>query len=246
MFELSPLLPYNLFGMNLPNKPKNLILAAVLLSSLSWTSAPFASVSPQEAARQLEKKFAALESLEAYFEQDYYSASIGTPLQEKGRFYFQKPDRMRWEYQEPEPQVYVFKEGRVLNYVPDENQLYRYALSPEQENSAVFTLLTGRAGLEDNYLIEQAEFPTAEKSGAQIKLTPRQEGEFTHLLLEINEKTWLIERIVTVDWAGNKQEFRFRRVKFNPRLPASLFELTVPPQTEIIDDIPPVKKQANH
>jgi outer membrane lipoprotein-sorting protein len=48
----------------------------------------------------------------------------------------------------------------------------------------------------------------------------------------------LIDRIVTLDWAGSKQEFVFRRVKLNPRLPESTFEVKVPPGTEIIDETP--------
>jgi outer membrane lipoprotein carrier protein len=221
--------------MRLPVKVK-VIVAGLWLAAGAAAAPGSPAVTPQQAVRNLENAFASLRSLEADFRQDYLSSTIATPLQESGRFYFQKPDRMRWEYREPEPHVFVVKDGRVWDYVPEDNQLIRTALSPEQKNSAVFSLLTGRARIEDDYQIEPAEFPSDRKSAVQVKLIPRQEGEFTHILLEIDTGTWLIDRIVTLDWAGSKQEFVFRRVKLNPRLAEATFEVTVPPGTEIIED----------
>jgi outer membrane lipoprotein carrier protein len=221
--------------MKLPVKVK-VIVAGLWLAAGAAAAPGSPAVTPQQAVRNLENAFASLRSLEADFRQDYLSSTLATPLQESGRFYFQKPDRMRWEYREPEPHVFVVKDGRVWDYVPEDNQLIRTALSPEQKNSAVFSLLTGRARIEDDYQIEPAEFPSDRKSAVQVKLIPRQEGEFTHILLEIDTGTWLIDRIVTLDWAGSKQEFVFRRVKLNPRLAEATFEVTVPPGTEIIED----------
>jgi len=232
--------------MRLPFKINGFAVGTALAAALSAGGAAPPAVTPQQAVRNLEAAFASLRSLEAEFEQQHASAVIATPLRETGKFYFQKPDRMRWEYDQPEPQVFVFREGRVWNYVPDDNQLFRYALSTEQQNAAVFELLTGRARLEDDYLIEPAEFPTSRKPAVQIKLVPKKEVDFTHILLELDARTWLIDRIVTLDWAGSRQEFTFRKLKVNPRLPPSTFEVKVPEGTEIIDDTGESIKQPPH
>lgn len=209
-------------------------LLLVVLLSLSF--------SVRDAAVNIEKRFSSLQSLQADFEQFYYSASIATPLHERGKFYFRRPDLMRWEYQDPERNVYLYKEGVSLAYFPEDNQLFRHTLSPEEKDSEIFALLTGKRRLEDNYLIEPASFPSEKKTPVQVKLTPKQEGEFSYILLEVNEKTWLIEKAVFFDWAGNKQEFHFSRIKPNPRLAPKVFELEVPPDCEVIDDLPPLKK----
>ncbi len=198
-------------------------------------------VSPQEAARNIEKAFAALRSLQAEFEQTYYSASLATPLLEKGKLFLQKPDMMRWEYLEPERNIYLYKEGISLAYFPEDNQLFRHALSPEEKNWAVFSLLAGRAKIIETYTVEAAEFPTDKKASVQLKLIPLEEGELSYILIEADPRTWLLEKAVFLDWAGNKQEFRFRAFKLNPRLDARLFELEVPPDCEVIEDLPPVK-----
>jgi outer membrane lipoprotein carrier protein len=214
-------------------------LGLVVLSL--WAGFLVASVSPQEAARNIEKAFASLRSLQAEFEQSYYSASLATPLLEKGRLFLQKPDLMRWEYLEPERNIYLYKEGVSLAYFPEDNQLFRHALSPEEKDWAVFSLLSGRARIIESYTIEAAEFPTDKKASVQLKLIPLEEGELSYILVEADPQTWLLEKVIFLDWAGNKQEFCFREFKLNPRLDARMFELEVPPDCEVIEDLPPVK-----
>jgi outer membrane lipoprotein carrier protein len=214
-------------------------LGAFLLAL--WAGFLPASISPQEAARNIEKTFSSLRSLQADFEQAYYSASLATPLIEKGKLILLKPDLMRWEYLEPERNIYVYKEGVSLAYFPEDNQLFRHTLSPEEKDWAIFSLLTGRAGIIETYTVEAAEFPTKTKEAVQLKLTPREEGELSYILIEADTRTWLLEKIVFLDWAGNKQEFRFSGFRLNPRLDVRLFELKVPPDCEIIDDLPPIK-----
>lgn len=199
--------------------------------------------SPQEAAAlKIEKAYAALRSLRAEFEQFYYSASLATPLFEKGRLFLQKPGLMRWEYAEPERNVFIYKEGVSLAYFPEDNQLFRHTLSPEEKDWAIFSLLTGRARIADAYTIEPAEFPSSRKSPVQIKLTPKSEGEISYILLEADPGTWLLDKAIFLDWAGNKQEFHFRAFKLNPPIDSRTFDLVVPADCEVIDDVPPAEK----
>ena len=56
----------------------------------------------QDVALKVEKKIHSLKSIQANFEQVYYSSTVSTPLRERGNFHFQKPDSMKWDYKEPE------------------------------------------------------------------------------------------------------------------------------------------------
>lgn len=207
-----------------------------------FASLAFPLQAPQEVALKIEKAFSSLRSLRADFEQSYFPASMATPLVEKGKLYLQKPDLMRWEYLDPEANIFLYKEGISMAYFPEDNQLYRHALSSEEKDWAIFSLLTGRAKIADNYDIEPADFPSDRREPAQIKLVPKTETEISHILLEADPRTWLLDRLVILDWAGNKQEFRFSGFKLNPRLDARTFELNIPADCEVIDDLPPVKK----
>ncbi|MGB6338639.1 MAG: outer membrane lipoprotein carrier protein LolA [Candidatus Aminicenantaceae bacterium] len=191
----------------------------------------------QEVALRIENTLRSYQSLQADFEQLYYSATVSTPLHEKGKLYFKKPNLMRWEYQDPEEKVFLIKDDFFWDYNKEEKQLIKYDLSRGEQNTEVLFLLSGQVALLDNYSVELNPFPTENANTIQLKLTPKdEEGADTFLLLEIDEKTWFIQKLISFDWAGNKTEFRFSRIKTNINLPNKIFELRVPSDVEIIEN----------
>lgn len=205
------------------------LLWPLLVSLLCFSS------TAEDVALKAEMKIHSLQSLQANFDQIYYSSTLSTPLKEKGKFYFKKPHLMRWEYKDPEEKIFLVKEKIFLWYIPEDKELTRGSLSEEQHESEILSLLSGQRRLSDNYLIEFSPFPTEKPKGWQLKLTPKEENEYSHILLEIDKKSWLIRKIIFFDWAGNKTEFQFNRIKINVRFPQNVFELKVPPDVEIIE-----------
>lgn len=206
------------------------ILCLLFFSAFSF------SATVNEVVLNLEKKLQSLNSLQANFSQIYYTASVSTPLNEKGKFYFQKPDRMRWEYKEPEEKIFLYKEGIFLFYFPEDKEVIQSEISKEKYESEILTLLSGQKNLKDDYTIEFSPFPSESQKTWKLKLTPKEEGDYTYVLLEIDEKTWLIRKAIFFDWAGNKSEFQFTQIKTNVRFPRKVFELHLPPDVEIIKD----------
>ncbi len=206
------------------------IICLLLLTLLS------PSLTIEDIALKVERKLRSVQSIQANFDQIFYSSSISTPLREKGKFYFKKPDLMKWEYKDPEEKIFLYKEGVFLFYIPEDKELFRSSLSKETYESEILSLLSGKRRLKDDYLLESNSFPSENQKAWQLKLTPREEGEYTYILLEIDEKTWLIRKAIFFDWAGNKSEFRFSQIKTNVRLPKKVFELKIPPDVEIFED----------
>lgn len=191
----------------------------------------------EEVALRLENTLRSYESFQADFEQFYYSSTITTPLHEKGKMFFKKPTLMRWEYKDPEEKIFLIKDDIFWDYNKEEELLTKYNLADEEDNVEVISLLSGRIGLLDNYEVEFSPFPTENKKSKQIKLTPKdEEYADSFLLLEIDEKTWQILKIISFDWSGNKTEIHFSKFKTNVSFPRSTFELRVPPGTEIIEN----------
>ena len=203
------------------------------LAALAATAFP---VTPEEAVANLERALKAAVTLQAWFEQLHYSMSVSAPLREKGEIFLQKPDRMRWEYRDPQDKVFLYKDGVLEMYIPEEKQLTRTRVAKEALESDIFGIFLGVMSFRDSYIIEDSPFPTDVTRVKQVKLTPRTEGDYSHILLEIDETTWLLRRAIFLEWAGNKREFIFSQVRTGVRLPARTFELKVPPDCEIIDD----------
>jgi len=204
--------------------------------------APVAQIQPRDILTRTEGALASLDSFQADFEQSFSSTTISTPLREKGRLFYQKPGRMRWEYKGSSSQVVVLQGGLIETYDPEENQLIRQKLPENQSDSAIFGLLTGKARLTETYEVENDSFPGAEGPVYQLKLIPKEENETAYLRIEIDARTNLLRRVVLVDWADNKNEVAFLRLKTNPRLGPDLFKIKVPPDCEIIDDAAPRKR----
>ena len=189
----------------------------------------------EDVAAQLEKTLSSTQTLEARFEHYFYSAVVSTPLKEKGKLYFRKPDSMRWEYTDPEHNIYLFQGEKYQWYFAEDNQLMRGLISEEGHESEILYLLTGQKNLLDFYSISFSPFPTDNPQNAQIKLTPNQKDDGSYLLLELDKKKWLIQKIIFMDWEGNKTEFQFSRIKANASLPKNIFELKLPSDVEIIE-----------
>ncbi len=214
--------------------PALVLLAAGLVTAAGAQPA----TTPGEAVARLERALGAVTTLQARFEQLHFSMTVSTPLRERGEFFLQKPDLMRWEYRDPQDKVFLYKAGVLEMYLPEDNQLTRSPVAEEALRSDIFGIFLGTMSFADAYVVEDSPFPTDATRVRQVKLTPRTEGEFSHILLEIDETTWLLRRAIFLEWAGNKREFVFSRVRTGARLPAKTFTLEVPPGTEIIDDTP--------
>lgn len=208
----------------------------VLLSLLYYPN------TAEDVALNAERKLHSLQSIQANFDQIYYSSSISTPLREKGEFYFKKPELMKWVYKDPEEKYFLYKDGVFLWYVPEDKELIRGALSKEQHEAEILSILSGQKRLSDAYGIEFSSFPSERPEAWQLKLTSKEEGEYSYILLEIDKKTWLIQRAIFFDWTGNKTEYKFTKIRTNVRLAKDVFELKVPPDVEIIEYEPEKKK----
>lgn len=215
--------------------------AAVVLAALAARAAPApffspaAQTAPREIVARFEKSLRALNAFQADFEQTSSSSSVSTPLREKGRLTVKKGDLMRWDYAEPEKKTFVFNAGLLSSYFPEDNQLWRQKLAPEDYEGDIPAILTGKARLTERYDVEASPFPGASPGTPQLKLTPKAEEDGSFILIEIDPSTWMLRRAVLFDWAGNRTEFAFSKFKADPRVDARFFEIKVPPDCEIID-----------
>ncbi len=213
---------------------RSALISPILL--LLTLAAPLRPADAAATARRLEAAVKSIRTLRADFQQLYYAASVTEPIVESGELFLRKPDLMRWEYRKPEKKVFLAAAGRFEMYLAADNQLVRSAIPPEAYDSDIIGILIGSRSLLDTYRIEDVSFPTNSIDIRQIKLTPLKETEFSHILLEVDDRTGLLVRAIMVEWAGNKREYRFTRLKPNAELPGGIFELKPPPGCEIIED----------
>jgi outer membrane lipoprotein-sorting protein len=150
----------------------------------------------------------------------------------RGLLYLKSGRKMLFDQQTPDRKL-LYSDGKLsTEYVPgiqavqtplgksdDERlQLFQIPWNPEWKNQfQQFAKLPDRPVTPGNHV---------------IRATPRKK-ELPVILLEVNPKTFLIERFVTTHPDGGTTEFRFTEMK-TARLDPSMFEFKAPPGLEVI------------
>lgn len=171
-------------------------------------------------------------TLEGRFEQVLLSSALGAGPSEKGRVYLERPGRVRWEYEDPEPKTAMVMDGRTLVYLPADHQLLRGKLEP---GSILPRLLAGGTALREAFELAVVEGETR-SDRARIALSPRGPSEeVVEAVVTVRTGTGeLLEADIT-DAAGNRMRYRFTGWRRNRALPEGVFSFEPPPGTEIVE-----------
>jgi len=205
------------------------LLLALLALDLPAVSPPDPELA-RGVIRRLEAHHARTADLVARFTQSYRSGMLGREVVERGIVSVKRPGRMRWEYRDPEPKLFV-SDGRTFSfYVPADRQVVVSEQDPERSLAA--RLLSGRGGLTDDFEVSLDE--PVEAGVFRLRLVPRRpEADVERALLDV-EASGRIRSILLEDIQGNRTRFRFENVRENTGLRDSLFRFDVPAGVEVI------------
>ena len=224
---------------------------AALLSGLALAAParpqnppPSRSAPNPEAVALIERVEAVHQSLphfEARFEQRFSPRIFGRDRVETGRLTVKRPARMRWDYEAPEPKVFVSDGQSTWFHVPADQQVVVGAFGSEgpgadSRSGAMNPLefLTGDSTILDHFDALVAS-EAADPGLRTVALVPRRtNSEITSLSLTVNGESGLIEGIESEDVEGNRTTFRFTDFRFGASPDDSLFTFTIPPGTDVV------------
>jgi outer membrane lipoprotein carrier protein len=174
-------------------------------------------------------------TLDARFRQSLVSSALGTTASESGRLYLERPGKIRWDYREPDPKIAILIGDRTTLYLPDDRQMTRGRLAPEQ---GLFPrLLAGRERVEELFDASLVATPDSGGKGAYVlRLVPKGSSQPVGVVtLTLRAKEYSIEAADLVDETGNRTTYAFSDVKRNRGVPVGIFAFEPPPGTELID-----------
>jgi outer membrane lipoprotein carrier protein len=184
----------------------------------------------RQVLRRLEERQAGTRDLVARFTQSYRSGMLGREIVERGKVWIKRPGRMRWEYKDPEPKLFV-SDGRTFYfYVPADKQVI---VSDQGEGrSLAGRLLFGKGDLLAEF--EPSLDTPPEEGVLRLELTPRSEQpDVQHAFVDV-EPSGRVRSILIEDLQGNRTRFRFEDVRENTGVPDRLFHFEVPPGVEVV------------
>jgi outer membrane lipoprotein carrier protein len=189
-----------------------------------------ASESARGLVRAIEEHHARLADMVARFSQSYRSGMLGREIVERGVVSLKRPGRMRWEYKDPEPKLFV-SDGRTFYfYVPADKQVVVSEQDPKHSLAA--RLLSGTGGLVDEFDASLEE--PLEQGVLRLKLVPRQPQADVERATIDAEPSGRIRSILLEDPQGNRTRFRFEEVRENTGLEERLFRFEPPKGVEVV------------
>ncbi len=190
----------------------------------------------EDFVRQFESSYHSVKTIRADFTQTYVTE--GRTQTESGVVYFARGGLMRWDYQRPQPKLFL-SDGKTLQlYVPEEKQLTRTAVKASDDIRVPFRLLLSR--LELRRVFSRIEFaPDALEhppTDRVLRGYPKKalEEDYRQVLMEIGPQ-FDIRRLLVTLADKSTMEFDFDHIQRDVPLSRSWFQFLAPPGTEVID-----------
>ena len=186
-------------------------------------------------------------TLQAEFEQTRYTRLYDRYDRATGKVVFKKPGMMRWDYAQPNGQVFVSNGKKLLIYQPPEEgeksgQLIERGLDQDQLPSA-FSFLIGSGNLEQDFEVRLLEHENEKFQGGYVlqliprKSTPNYEQLvfYVRTLTTDGKRAGIVQRVLIIDAAGNRNRFDFSKIKFNRDVPDKRFSYKPPRGTQTVN-----------
>jgi len=214
------------------------VIAVRLLSILIFGLTGVAHLSAQPdvhaIAEKVDQHYNHMQTLEAQFSETYSGA--GMTRTESGTLTLKKPGRMRWDYEQPRPKMFLTDGTTAWFYVPGERQVRRAPVKQLDDLRSPLRYLLGKAKLEKEFVglsIASNQKPEYEGDIVLQGIPKSMADRVANTLLEVSPDG-LIRRIVVEELDGSVTEFRFLQQKENVQVPDQRFRFTPPAGVEVV------------
>ena len=185
-------------------------------------------------ADKVDQRYDHIHTLAANFTETYSGA--GMTRTESGTLQLKKPGRMRWDYDQPRPKLFLTDGKIAWFYVPGEKQARRSSVKQLDDLRSPLRYLLGKTKLEkelEGLSLAPDQKPVNSGDVVLRGIPQGLENRVAQTLLEVSPDG-LIDRIVIEELDGSLTEFRFLQQKENVQIPDQRFSFTPPPGVEIV------------
>jgi outer membrane lipoprotein carrier protein len=207
---------------------------AVVCFLLPASSLLFAQTDLHAIVAKVDQRYNHMQTLEAQFAETYSGA--GMTRKESGKLELKKPGRMRWDYDEPRPKMFLTDGSTAWFYVPGEKQVRRTPVKQIEDLRSPLRYLLGKTKLEREFvgLAIAGEAKPLNTGDMVLRGIPKgMEERVLRTLLEVTSDG-LITRIVVEELDGSVTEFRFLQQRENVQIADQRFKFTPPAGVEVV------------
>ena len=204
-----------------------LLLSAFLLFTAG--SAAGDTPAPDHSAAifsSLERTAGAVRTLSSDFVQEKHLSMFKTVMTSKGRFYFSKPDLLRWELTAPVASGFVLKGDKGRRWHERTGRTESFQISQEPVMKLVSEQLFAWAKADFQWLKKEYRISVLDESPVALRLEPRSAataGFLHHLLINFSADGRYVRSVELHENDGDFTRIRFVNTAVNKQLKADLF-----------------------
>ena len=222
----------------------SLALAAPLRARAASPAAPSGADEPAAARLPLkdvvdhvQKRYDAAKDFRARFNQTLTNAAFGRKTSSAGEVLLKKPGRMRWNYTQPEPKMYLADGNTLWLFEPEDKQAFKQDLKSSQLPAAL-AFLAGQGKLAAEFDISAADpkSPYGTPRDYVLSLSPKTpQAQVKRILFVVDPKTFDVRESVITDQQGNVNDLLFSDIRTNTSIPDATFRWSPPGGVRVID-----------
>jgi outer membrane lipoprotein carrier protein len=206
-------------------------LIGTLALLLVFGTSPASADALKDALARLQARYETTRTISADFRQSIESPTLATPLQSKGTMAFEKPNRMRWEYEAPDPQLIVGDGETLWIYQPEDKQAIKAPLGEMFQTTTPVSFLAGLGHIDRDF---NATLDRDEAERWVLRLVPKKEKSIGTLVLVVRKSDAGVDEARVTDSLGTTTRLVLSGEKRNVDLDPKLFRFTPPPGVDVV------------
>lgn len=202
------------------------LIAFLLISALPVAGETTAPDSSAAIFSSLERTAGAVKTLSSDFVQEKHLSMFKTVLTSRGRFYFSKPDLLRWELTAPVASGFVLKGDKGRRWHERTGRTENFQISQEPIMKLVSEQLFAWAKADFQWLKKEYRISVLAESPVALRLEPRSAataGFLHHLLINFSPDGRYVRSVELHERDGDYTRIKFVNAAVNKPLQADLF-----------------------
>ena len=187
--------------------------------------------------KKVEATYQQTQAFTASFHQSVTSAAVSTMSTEaSGRLYYEKPRQMRWEYDKPEPQVFVANRQLAWLYVPCRKTDLAFRF-PKRSFLTRWRRLFSRASARSKSTTKSPWITSnrAKKRPCSSSFRGRKTPKSRLFSCLLNCRPTAFRRSRFYNALGNANRISLDSLKAVASLDPKLFQMDIPPSVDVVD-----------
>ncbi len=204
--------------------------SAVLLIALLVGST---AVAAEKTTTLMQEKYKQITSMRSEFTQVLTHKESGKKENRSGTLTFKRPLLVSWVTTSPSEELLIINGKEIWNAFPEEEIAYKYPLSMVEDSRNIIRVITGQSSLDQDFIVDKET-----RDGGLIKLLlyphePQQ--NMVEATFWVDPSTWLLKRIIVVDFFGNQNDITFLKQEVNVKVHDDVFSFTPPKGMDVED-----------